>query len=95
MWAFFLFLTRFFLKEVIVNKLLRFIHICLFMALFSGSLFAQTATKLEGEFKTGPAIILIFILILFLMVGILNRAKDTSTYWAAGRKISPVRDAVT
>ncbi|MBU2494127.1 MAG: VC_2705 family sodium/solute symporter [Bacteroidetes bacterium] len=24
------------------------------------------------------------------MVGIFNRAKDTSTYWAAGRKISPI-----
>ncbi|MBN2416260.1 VC_2705 family sodium/solute symporter [bacterium] len=30
------------------------------------------------------------ILVLFVMVGLFNRAKDTSTYWAAGRKISPV-----
>lgn len=51
---------------------------------------AQTATKLEGEFKLGPAIILIFILLLFVTVGLFNRAKDTSTYWAAGRKISPI-----
>jgi cation/acetate symporter len=51
---------------------------------------AQTATKLEGEFKLGPAIILIFILLLFITVGLFNRAKDTSTYWAAGRKISPI-----
>ncbi|MCK5146328.1 VC_2705 family sodium/solute symporter [bacterium] len=38
----------------------------------------------------GPALILISILILFVLVGVFNRAKDTSTYWAAGRKISPV-----
>ena len=54
------------------------------------SALAQSATKLEGEFKVGPAIILIFMLVLFIAVGLLNRAKDTSTYWAAGRKISPV-----
>ncbi len=48
------------------------------------------ATRLEGGFKVGPAIILIGILVLFVVVGLLNRAKDTSTYWAAGRKISPV-----
>lgn len=56
----------------------------------SNSLNAQSATQLEGEFKLGPAVILISILILFVMVGIFNRAKDTSDYWAAGRKISPV-----
>ncbi len=46
--------------------------------------------KLEGEFKAGPAVILIAILCLFVLVGLFNRAKDTSSYWAAGRKISPV-----
>jgi len=56
----------------------------------SGSLFAQSATDLEGDFKLGPAIILIILLATFILVGIFNRAKDTSTYWAAGRKISPV-----
>jgi cation/acetate symporter len=56
----------------------------------SGSLFAQSATALEGDFKVGPAIILIILLATFILVGIFNRAKDTSTYWAAGRKISPV-----
>ena len=62
------------------------------LALSSGAAMAQSAsaTQLEGNFKVGPAIILIVILIIFVMVGILNRAKDTSAYWAAGRKISPV-----
>ncbi|MCP4590066.1 MAG: cation acetate symporter [bacterium] len=46
--------------------------------------------QLEGDFKTGPAVILITILIAFVLVGVFNRAKDTSSYWAAGRKISPV-----
>ncbi len=51
---------------------------------------AVHATELEGNFKVGPAIILILLLTTFLLVGIFNRAKDTSAYWAAGRKISPV-----
>ncbi|MBI9062980.1 MAG: VC_2705 family sodium/solute symporter [Marinilabiliaceae bacterium] len=46
------------------------------------------ATELEGGFKTGPAIILITILCVFVLVGILFRAKDTSDYYAAGRSIS-------
>jgi cation/acetate symporter len=48
------------------------------------------ATELEGSFKVIPGIILIVILVTFIMVGLFNRAKDTSSYWAAGRKISPV-----
>ncbi len=48
------------------------------------------ATELEGSFKLIPGIILIIILVTFVMVGILNRAKDTQSYWAAGRKISPI-----
>lgn len=49
---------------------------------------ATVATELEGGFKIGPAIILITILCVFVMVGILFRAKDTSDYYAAGRSIS-------
>ena len=56
----------------------------------SNILSAQSATQLEGDFKIGPAVILILLLITFVLVGIFHRAKDTSTYWAAGRKISPV-----
>ncbi len=48
------------------------------------------ATQLEGSFKLIPGIILIIILITFVMVGIFHRAKDTQSYWAAGRKISPI-----
>ncbi|MFO8023342.1 MAG: VC_2705 family sodium/solute symporter [Perlabentimonas sp.] len=51
---------------------------------------AATATELEGSFKVGPAVILIFILVIFVMVGILFRAKDTTDYYAAGRSISRV-----
>jgi len=61
-----------------------------FTLIFSGNLFAQSATQLEGEFKLGPAVILIVLLLTFILVGVFNRAKDTKTYWAAGRKISPV-----
>lgn len=51
---------------------------------------ATGATQLEGSFKVGPAIILISILILFVLVGILFRAKDTTDFYAAGRGISKV-----
>ena len=51
---------------------------------------ATAATQLEGGFKVGPAIILITILILFVMVGIVFRAKDTTDFYAAGRGISKV-----
>ncbi len=51
---------------------------------------ANAATQLEGSFKVGPAIILITILVLFVMVGIFFRAKDTTDFYAAGRGISRV-----
>ncbi len=51
---------------------------------------ATAATQLEGGFKVGPAIILITILSLFVLVGIIFRAKDTTDYYAAGRGISRV-----
>ena len=73
-----------------MNKLVKIIHTLFFIILFSDTIFAQSAAKLEGDFKLGPAIILIILLLTFLLVGVFNRAKDTKTYWAAGRKISPV-----
>ncbi len=51
---------------------------------------AAKATELEGGFKVGPAIILICILVVFVLVGIVFRAKDTNDYYAAGRSISRV-----
>ena len=51
---------------------------------------ATAATQLEGGFKVGPAIILITILVLFVLVGIFFRAKDTTDFYAAGRSISRV-----
>jgi cation/acetate symporter len=51
---------------------------------------ATGATELEGGFKVGPAIILITILVLFVLVGIVFRAKDTTDFYAAGRGISRV-----
>lgn len=73
-----------------MNKLIKILYTLFFTLIFSSNLFAQSATKLEGEFKLGPAIILIVLLLTFILVGVFNRAKDTKTYWAAGRKISPV-----
>jgi cation/acetate symporter len=54
------------------------------------SIAASGATQLEGSFKVGPAIILITILVLFVLVGIFFRAKDTTDFYAAGRGISKV-----
>ncbi|MCK5243391.1 VC_2705 family sodium/solute symporter [bacterium] len=51
---------------------------------------AVSVTALEGSFKTGPAIILLTILALFIAVGLIHKAENTSDYWVAGRKISRV-----
>lgn len=51
---------------------------------------ATAATQLEGGFKVGPAIILITMLVLFVLVGLVFRAKDTTDFYAAGRGISKV-----
>ncbi len=51
---------------------------------------ASAVTELEGDFQTGPAIILITILVLFVLVGIFFRAKNTNDFYAAGRGISRV-----
>jgi cation/acetate symporter len=63
------------------------------LILFTSSAFtagAQSLTQLEGSFKTGPAIILISILLIFVLVGVFFRAKDPADYYAAGRSISRV-----
>ena len=73
-----------------MNTVYKSLYTILIVLILSGSLFAQPGSELEGDFKFGPAVILIILLITFVMVGIFNRAKDTKTYWAAGRKISPV-----
>jgi cation/acetate symporter len=51
---------------------------------------ASSLTQLEGSFKVGPAIILIAMLATFVAVGFIYRAKDTTDYYAAGRKISVI-----
>ncbi|MBI9052966.1 MAG: VC_2705 family sodium/solute symporter [Bacteroidales bacterium] len=51
---------------------------------------AGASTQLEGGFKIGPAIILITILCVFVLVGVIFRAKDTADFYAAGRGISRI-----
>ncbi len=53
-------------------------------------IFANASTALDDNFKLGPALILLSILVLFVLVGIFFRAKDTNDFFAAGRKISKV-----
>ncbi len=64
------------------------IYLLLVSFLPTALLSANDVTQLEGGFKVGPAIILILILSLFILVGLVFRAKDTTDYYAAGRKIS-------
>ena len=66
------------------------ISISILLLLLATFLFASNATALEGSFKVGPAIILISILVLFVLVGLFFRAKDTTDYYAAGRGVSRV-----
>ncbi len=53
-------------------------------------LYAATGASLEGGFKTGPAIILIATILLFMIVGFMNKAESAADYYAAGRSISRV-----
>lgn len=69
-------------------KKLYYLLILLFIPVISKA--ATAATELEGGFKLGPAIILITILTLFVSVGLIFRAKDTTDFYAAGRGISKV-----
>ncbi|MCK5114581.1 MAG: VC_2705 family sodium/solute symporter [Phycisphaerae bacterium] len=74
-----------------MSKLIKISVLAVILLGLSSNVFAAgSATELEGKFKLFPAILLIGILAIFILVGIFNRAKDTSSYWAAGRKISPV-----
>lgn len=52
--------------------------------------FAASGTALEGSFKTMPAIILGSCILLFLVVGFMNKAEGTADFYAAGRSISRV-----
>ena len=51
---------------------------------------ATAATQLDTGFKIGPAIILISMLVLFVLVGFLFRARDTADFYVAGNGISRV-----
>ncbi len=52
--------------------------------------YAASGSSLEGSFKTAPALILLATILLFLIVGFMNKAEGTADYYAAGRSISRV-----
>lgn len=52
--------------------------------------YAASGAALEAGFKTAPAIILIATILLFLVVGFMNKAESAADYYAAGRSISRV-----
>ncbi len=52
--------------------------------------YAASGAALEAGFKTAPAIILVATILLFLIVGFMNKAESAADYYAAGRSISRV-----
>jgi len=62
----------------------------LFFVLMASNAFAVTDLNPEGKFKVIPAILMISLLILFVMVGVFSKAKDTEDYWAAGRGVGQI-----
>jgi cation/acetate symporter len=60
------------------------------MLILAVPVFAASGTTLEGSFKTMPAIILGACILLFLVVGFMNKAEGTADFYAAGRSISRV-----
>jgi len=60
------------------------------MLIIAAPAFAASGTTLEGSFKTMPAIILGACILLFLVVGFMNKAEGTADFYAAGRSISRV-----
>lgn len=73
-----------------MKRLYTCILLLMILGIAASPVFAGSVTELEGSFKVGPAIILISILVLFIVVGLMNKAENTTDYWAAGRKISTV-----
>ncbi len=52
--------------------------------------FAASGAALEGGFKTAPALILVGTILIFIIVGLMNKAEGAADYYAAGRSISRV-----
>ncbi|MCK5516018.1 MAG: VC_2705 family sodium/solute symporter [Desulfobulbaceae bacterium] len=74
----------------IAYKALSIVILLSAMLLIAVPAFAASGTTLEGSFKTMPAIILISCIVLFLVVGFMNKAEGTADFYAAGRSISRV-----
>lgn len=75
-----------------MNRFIKYLFLAALMILPTAgeAMAAGGATALEGSFKLGPAILMIGTLLIFVTVGLMNRATDTSDYYAAGRSISRV-----
>jgi len=74
----------------IAHKALSILGLLSVLLLVAVPVFAASGTTLEGSFKTAPAIILIACILLFLVVGFMNKAEGTADFYAAGRSISRV-----
>lgn len=59
----------------------------LFFILMASNVFAVTDLNPEGRVRIIPAILMVSLLILFILVGVFSKAKDTEDYWAAGRGV--------
>ncbi|GAB4274596.1 MAG: cation acetate symporter [Deferrisomatales bacterium] len=70
----------------IISSLLALLGVLLGSAAFG----AVTNLNPEGELKLFPAALMVGLLVLFIVVGFLSKAKDTDDYWAAGRGIGQI-----
>lgn len=60
----------------------------LFFIMMASDVFAKENLSInEGEVRVFPAILMISLLVLFILVGVFSKAKDTEDYWAAGRGV--------
>ncbi|MFN2257908.1 MAG: cation acetate symporter, partial [Desulfuromonadaceae bacterium] len=63
----------------------------LFFILMASNVFAAENLNLnDGKVRVFPAILMISLLILFILVGVFSKAKDTEDYWAAGRGVGQI-----
>jgi len=68
----------------------QFIISIVLLGLASDAFAAVENLNPEGKLKLFPAILMIGLLLLFVAVGFMAKAKDTDDYWAAGRGIGAV-----
>ncbi|MBF0199328.1 MAG: cation acetate symporter, partial [Planctomycetes bacterium] len=71
-----------------LTQLKTYLFTVLVTLMCTGTCFAGTLDLADGTFRPVPAGIMLAIIILFIAVGLMNTAKNTGDFYAAGRSIS-------